>query len=226
MDDFNASKKTPLGERDLLVSGLTALDLALSENQIGQMLDFVRLISKWNKAYNLTAIRNQADMINLHLLDSLAMVSYIKGKRIVDVGTGAGLPGIPLALCLPEVQFTLLDSNAKKTRFVQQAILELKLSNVSVLHQRAEDHQPEQLYDAVITRAFASLADIIKLTTHLLAPEGELLAMKGQNMAEELVALPEAIAAKVRVTPVNVPGLEAGRCLVQISAETLKEAQS
>jgi 16S rRNA (guanine527-N7)-methyltransferase len=128
-------------------------------------------------------------------------------------------------LCLTSVLFCI-EHFMTQTRFVQQAILELKLSNVSVLHLRAEDHQPEQLYDAVITRAFASLADIIKLTTHLLAPEGELLAMKGQNMAEELVALPEAIAAKVRVTPVNVPGLEAGRCLVQISAETLKEAQS
>ena len=158
--------------RDILISGLNELGLQLTDVQLMQLLDFVQLIEKWNKAYNLTAIRNQEEMIRLHLLDSLAILPFIEGKHIIDVGTGAGLPGIPLAICLPELAFTLLDSNAKKTRFVQQAVLELGLKNVSICHQRAEAYCPEQKFNQVITRAFANLPDIIKSTKHLLAKKG------------------------------------------------------
>ena len=200
--------------RKILISGLQALNLALNEQQVEQLLGFVKLIEKWNKAYNLTAIRGREDMVRLHLLDSLAIAAYIEGKRVIDIGTGAGLPGIPLAICLPETKFTLLDSNAKKTRFVQQAILELKLKNATVFHRRVEHYQPELTFNTVITRAFASLSDIVKLTAHLLGKDGVLLAMKGQNPEAELAQ----VTAKTTLIPVNVPGCEAERCLVKISA--------
>jgi len=164
--------------RKILVSGLQSLNLSQAEDKIEQLLGFIKLIEKWNKAYNLTAIRNREDMVRLHVLDSLAIVPFIEGKRVIDIGTGAGLPGIPLAIYLPEIEFTLLDSNAKKTRFVQQAILELKLKNVSVCHNRVEQYHPEKGFDTVITRAFAGLSDIVELTAHLLNKDGLLLDMK------------------------------------------------
>lgn len=198
--------------RKILVSGTTSLNLNVTDEKIDQLLDFIKLIEKWNKAYNLTAIRDREEMVRLHILDSLAIVPHIEGKRIIDIGTGAGLPGIPLAICLPEVQFTLLDSNAKKTRFVQQVVLELKLKNVEVLHSRVENYHPEQTYDAVLTRAFAGLPDIVKLTAHLLNKGGVLLAMKGQNLDAELAG----IAAKKSVISVSVPGTDVERCLVRI----------
>ncbi len=222
MSHFITANTQDDGCRDILIAGLDALNLVLSEAQIEKLLRFVRLIEKWNKAYNLTAIRNQHDMVRLHLLDSLAMMPFIKGERVIDVGTGAGLPGIPLAICLPDVQFTLLDSNAKKTRFVQQAILELTLKNVVVYHNRVESFQPEPAFNTVITRAFASLADIIKLTTHLLVTNGVLLAMKGQNMDAELAQIADNRSVKTTVIAVNVPNIEATRCLVKI--ESLTEA--
>ena len=201
--------------RTLLESGLTTLNLPHTVEKIDQLLAFIKLIAKWNKAYNLTAVRNNEDMARLHILDSLAILPYIEGKRVIDIGTGAGLPGIPLAIFLPEVEFVLLDSNAKKTRFVQQVILELKLKNVSVIHSRAEDYQPELGFDSVTTRAFSSLPDMVKMTAHLLNPNGVILAMKGQ--------IPEAELAEIKTTatliPISVPEVEAERCLVRISSQ-------
>jgi 16S rRNA (guanine527-N7)-methyltransferase len=197
--------------KKILISGLESLNLSLSENQIEQLLDFIKLLEKWNKAYNLTAIRDREAMVSLHLLDSLAITPYIEGKKIIDIGTGAGLPGIPLAIYFPEIEFTLLDSNAKKTRFVQQAILELKLKNVSVCHSRVEQFHPENSFDTVITRAFASLSDIVEWTAHLLSKEGVLLAMKGQSPDVLIME-----SAKTTLIPVNVPGISADRCLVKI----------
>jgi 16S rRNA (guanine527-N7)-methyltransferase len=200
--------------RKILVSGIASLNLKVTDQQVDQLLNFIKLIEKWNKAYNLTAIRDRDEMARLHILDSLAIVPHIEGKRIIDIGTGAGLPGIPLAICLPEDGFTLLDSNAKKTRFVQQVVLELKLKNVEVLHSRVENYHPEQTYDAVLTRAFASLPDIVKLTAHLLSKEGVLLAMKGQSLDAELAE----ITAKKSVISVSVPGTDVERCLVRIQS--------
>ena len=197
--------------RKILISGLESLKLPLSEDKVEQLLDFIKLIDKWNKAYNLTAIRNREDMVRLHLLDSLAIAPFIEGKRVIDIGTGAGLPGIPLAIYLPETEFVLLDSNAKKTRFVQQAILELKLKNASVCHNRAEQYHPEKNFDYVITRAFAGLSDIVKLTSHLLSKDGVLLAMKGQ--APDLHKLGPVTTTLI---PVSIPGMTAERCLVRI----------
>ncbi|MDD5753874.1 MAG: 16S rRNA (guanine(527)-N(7))-methyltransferase RsmG, partial [Methylococcales bacterium] len=169
-------------------------------------------IEKWNKAYNLTAIRRRDEMVNLHLLDSVAILPYLEGKRMIDVGTGAGLPSIPLSIFRPDIEFQLLDSNAKKTRFVQQAILELKLPNVKVTHSRVEDFEPEQPFDTILTRAFASLPEIVELTQHLISENGTLLCMKGQTPDEELAA----VNAQTTLISINVPHIEAERCLVKI----------
>lgn len=198
--------------RKILLSGLDELELELSEDKVQQLLKFIALIEKWNKAYNLTSIRDKAEMVRLHLLDSLAVLSHIKGNRIIDIGTGAGLPGIPLAICRTDIDFTLLDSNAKKTRFVQQAVLELGLKNITVCHSRAEEYHPQQAFDVVLTRAFAGIDQIVALTGHLLSKDGVLLAMKGHMPDMEL----EKLHAKALVIPVHVPGVEAKRCLVRI----------
>lgn len=199
-------------EEKLLRDGLIALNLSVDDEKVAKLLAFIALIEKWNKAYNLTAIRRRAEMVNLHLLDSVAILPYLEGKRMIDVGTGAGLPSIPLAIYRPDIEFQLLDSNAKKTRFVQQAILELKLSNVKVTHSRVEDFEPEQPFDTVLTRAFASLPEIVDLTQHLISENGTLLCMKGQTPEDELAA----IDAHTTLISINVPNLDAERCLVKI----------
>jgi 16S rRNA (guanine527-N7)-methyltransferase len=208
--------------RTILVAGLSALELAVNEKQTGQLLAFISLIEKWNKAYNLTAIKARQDMARLHLLDSLTVTPYLEGRQIIDIGTGAGVPGIPLAICFPQLAFTLLDSNAKKTRFVQQAVLELKLSNVQIIHSRAEDYQPEQRFSTVLTRAYGQLPDIIESTRHLLAENGKMIALKGRCTELELAQ----VTAKKTVIPVHIPGVEAERNLVciQLNQEPSGEA--
>ncbi len=200
-------------EEKLLRDGLNTLKLSTNDDKVAKLLAFIALIEKWNKAYNLTAIRRRDEMVNLHLLDSIAILPYLEGKQIIDVGTGAGLPSIPLSIFRPDIEFQLLDSNAKKTRFVQQAILELKLSNVKVTHSRVENFQPEKLFDTVLTRAFARLPEIIDLTQHLISKNGVLLCMKGQMPEEELAA----VNAQTTLISISVPHLEAERCLVKIT---------
>ena len=199
--------------RQILQAGIDQLGLEATETQVDLLLDFVSLIEKWNKAYNLTAIRNRDEMVRLHILDSLAVLPFVTGQKIIDVGTGAGLPGIPLAILMPSVQFTLLDSNSKKTRFVQQAILELQLNNVEVVHGRVESLGHEGEYDAVLSRAFASLEEIMNLTEHLTQPEGVLIAMKGQKPESEL----KKIDRDYSVNSIMVPGVDAERCVVRIN---------
>ena len=172
-----------------LSAGLQALSLECTSIQQQQLLDFVRLLAKWNKVYNLTAVRDPEEMVTRHLLDSLAVLPYVQGSRVLDVGTGAGLPGIPLAIACPEREFTLLDSNSKKTRFVQQAVNELGLGNVRVVHARCEDFHPEQGFDVVLSRAFASIADMLASSGRHCAPHGRILAMKGADPADELMDL-------------------------------------
>ncbi|BBL56475.1 16S rRNA (guanine(527)-N(7))-methyltransferase RsmG [Methylomonas koyamae] len=198
--------------REKLRQGLAALGLSLEDGQIEALLRFVALMGKWNKAYNLTAVREPLDMVGLHILDSLAVLPHIKPELIADIGTGAGLPGIPLAICRPDCRFVLVDSNSKKTRFVQQAVLELKLTNVDVVHSRVEQFKPSRLFDTVLMRAFASMPDIVKMTGHLLAEDGVLLAMKGQQPVDELAG----IGAEYQVVPLAVPGIDAERCLIRI----------
>jgi len=199
--------------RNILVTGLADLDIEATEVQVDLLLDFVCLIEKWNKAYNLTAIRKREEVLRLHILDSLAVLPFVTGKNIIDVGTGAGLPGIPLAIFMPGVQFTLLDSNAKKTRFVRQAVMELKLKNVVVEHCRVEELKKAGQFDAVLSRAFASLHDIMQWTDYLLKQTGVLIAMKGQEPVKEL----EGLGRKYSVQSVVVPGVEAERCVVRIN---------
>ncbi|HIG65612.1 MAG TPA: 16S rRNA (guanine(527)-N(7))-methyltransferase RsmG [Methyloprofundus sp.] len=199
--------------RQLLIKGIEYLRLDVSPAQIDLLLAFVSLIQKWNKAYNLTAIRDRDEMLRLHILDSLAILPYVTGQKIIDVGTGAGLPGIPLAILMPEVQFTLLDSNSKKTRFVQQVVLELKLNNVEVVHSRVEKLGRAGEYDAVLSRAFASVDGIMNLTEHLLQAEGVLIAMKGQSPEAEL----KNIQRSYTVNSIVLPGVETERCVLRIN---------
>lgn len=199
--------------RQILQVGLEQLELEATEVQQKLLLAFVGLIEKWNKAYNLTAIRDRDEMLRLHILDSLAVLPFVTGQKIIDVGTGAGLPGIPLAILMPDIQFTLVDGNSKKTRFVQQVVLELQIKNVEVVHIRVENLGRDGEYDAVLSRAFASLKDIMNLTEYLLQPEGVLVAMKGQVPESELNKIDRAYS----VSPIVVPGVEAERCVVRIN---------
>ena len=173
----------------------------------------MKLLSKWNKTYNLTAVTDPEAMISSHLLDSLAINKYVKGNHIIDVGTGAGLPGIPLAIANPDRQFTLLDSLSKRTKFLQQVIYELKLENVSIVNSRSEDYEPEVKYDQIVTRAFASLKGMLEATRHLGSETAQFLAMKGANFAEELEEIADTYTI-VGIHRLTVPGLEAERHLI------------
>nr|WP_040260404.1 16S rRNA (guanine(527)-N(7))-methyltransferase RsmG [Pseudomonas massiliensis] len=178
-------------QRHELSTGAQALGLALTQEQEEQLLAYLALLIKWNKAYNLTAVRDPDEMVSRHLLDSLSVVPYIgQAERWLDVGSGGGMPGIPLAIMFPEKRITTLDSNGKKTRFQTQVKLELKLQNLEVVHSRVEAHQPTQPYEGIVSRAFSSLEDFANWTRHLGEPASQWLAMKGLHPTEELVALP------------------------------------
>ncbi len=197
-----------------LHKGLQDMGLALPQATEARLLDYLRLLEKWNRAYNLTAVRDPQEMVGRHLLDSLTVMPYVKGPRVLDAGTGPGLPGIPLALTLPELRFTLLDSNAKKTRFVTQAVHELGLANVAVVQARVEQFQPPERFDTVIARAFASIPDMLAATRHLCATGGRWLAMKGVFPQEELAGIPADYAAEAK--SLKIPGLAAARHVVII----------
>jgi len=201
--------------RTRLDQGLAALGLALPAPDRERLLAYVRLLAKWNIAYNLTAVRDPLEMVTRHLLDSLVIVPHLHGARVLDVGTGPGLPGIPLAVARPELAFTLLDANAKKTRFVVQAVGELALKNVEVVQSRVENYRPSRIFDTVVSRAFASIADMLAHARHLCAPGGRFLAMKGAYPEEELEALPAGY--DVEVVPLTVPGLDAARHVVIVT---------
>ncbi len=192
------------------------LNLNCSPLQLEKLLKYLELLQRWNKAFNLTAIRDPLQMVRLHLLDSLAIHPYVQGlKSIIDVGTGPGLPGIPLAILNPEINFTLLDSNGKKTRFLFQAINELKLTNASEINHRAEAYQPNQLFDAVISRAFSSISDMLNQCDHLVSDQGCFLAMKGKKPDSELSQMTKAYKV-VEVNEVNVPLIDSERHLIKI----------
>ena len=204
-----------------LEAGLAQANINLSASVQQNLLDYLALVQKWNKVHNLTAVRDPEEMVTLHLLDSLSVLPHIKSKRLLDVGSGAGLPGIPLALCLPDLQVTVMDSSHKKTSFMSQAKAELGITNLEVVCGRVEQYQPEQLFDIVISRAFSDLAEFMALTQHLCAPEGQWLAMKGVYPYDELAQLKMPPA---QVLPLNVPGLQAQRHLVFLSCNSLKTA--
>jgi 16S rRNA (guanine527-N7)-methyltransferase len=199
--------------------GSKKLGLSISPNTQQQLLDFLQLLQKWNKAYNLTAITDPREMLISHLLDSLSIAAHLKANRIIDIGTGAGFPGIPLALTFSEKQFVLLDSVGKKTAFLLQAVATLKLTNVSVVQARAEQYQPDNCFEALVCRAFGSIAEIIEKSQHLLCENGQWLLMKGEYPTDELanVQLP------YKVERLTVPGLNANRHLVVINNRKEKQ---
>ena len=196
--------------------GCDDLQLSLGSDQQARLIDYVALLSKWNTAYNLTAVREEADMVTRHLLDSLAIAPFLAGQRVLDVGTGAGLPGVPMAILFPQREFHLLDSNGKKTRFLFQVKTALRLDNMVVHQARVQSFRVVEPFDAVLSRAFASLQDMMHGCRHLLAPEGRLLAMKGAYPAQELDAIGQE-GAQVVVHPLVVPGLGEHRHLVEIA---------
>ena len=202
-------------KQDQLKRGLELLQLTCNEKQLNQLLNYLDLLERWNKAYNLTAIRDPFDMINLHLLDSLAISAELQGDRFIDVGTGPGLPGIPLAIMNQNKNFTLLDSNGKKTRFLFQTKLELGLDNISEVNQRVQDFHPKQTYDCVLSRAFSSLGDMVENCHHLLNQNGYFLAMKGKLPQAELSELPKNYKVE-KLHSINVPGVEGQRHLIKI----------
>lgn len=204
----------PLHSR--LASGLKKLGITVPDSDQQRFIAYVRLLAKWNNAYNLTAVRDPEEMITRHVLDSLTLLPYLHGKRLLDIGSGAGLPGIPLAIARPDLSFTLVDANAKKTRFIVQTIGELGLKNVDVVQVRVENYRPAQKFDTLMSRAFASIADMLANTQHLCAPDGRFLAMKGVHPREELTTIPAGYAVQ-EVAALQVPGLAAARHVVIIT---------
>lgn len=173
--------------RARLELGVDRLGLQFPDDTLGRLLEFIALLQKWNRTFNLTAVRDPLQMVERHLLDSLTVLPFLHGRRILDIGTGAGLPGIPLALASPERDFVLLDSNGKKIRFVRQAILQLGMQRAEAVQSRVEAYRPALPFDTLITRAFAPLPKMLELTRHLLADgESRMLAMKGSLPLDEI----------------------------------------
>ena len=203
---------------DQLKRGLIALGLTLERDIQQRLLDYIALIEKWNQIYNLTAIREPEKMVSHHLLDSLAVAPHLHAKRLLDVGSGAGLPGIPLALAKPDTHVTLLDSNHKKAAFLNQAVMELKLKNAEVCSERVESWQTQNRFDVIISRAFSDMGEFVRITRHLLAPDGIFAAMKGLHPYEEIDKLPPGCKVQ-QVLPLAIPGLEGARHLVLIGQD-------
>ncbi|MET0229744.1 MAG: 16S rRNA (guanine(527)-N(7))-methyltransferase RsmG [Rhodanobacteraceae bacterium] len=197
--------------RRRLVAGLSALSLALDDAAIERLLDYVALLERWNAAYNLTAVRDPAEMVTRHLLDSLAIAPHVTGATLADLGSGAGLPGVALAIVAPEREILLVDSNGKKARFLREAVRKLALAKTRVAESRVEN--AEGTFDCITARAFASLGDMLAWGGHLLAPDGRWLALKGRFPDDELAGIPTAFEVE-KTIELKVPGLDAERHLV------------
>jgi 16S rRNA (guanine527-N7)-methyltransferase len=195
---------------ELLNQGARQMDIELSLSQNSKLLQYLELIIKWNKTYNLSAIRNSEEGIEKHLLDSLSIVAYIKSGLLLDVGSGAGLPGIVISIMKPELAITVLDTVGKKCRFMQYAKTQLQLKNLTVVNQRVEDYQPKQCFSQITSRAFADVNKTLKLTQHLLCDNGHYLLMKGSNIARE------NLSANMRQYALNTPISLGKRFLIEI----------
>ena len=206
-----AKAKADLEER--LEQELPSVGVTPTKEQVVALARFLRLLDKWNKAFNLTAVRDPHEMIGRHVLDSMSALPYLNGISILDVGTGAGLPGIPLALVDPRRQFSLLDSAAKKVRFVRHAVGELVIGNVSVVHERVEDFAPADSFDTVLCRAFTSVGNFIRRCGHLAGVGGRLVAMTGRFPEQEITGLPAGWEA-TEVAAIDIPGLAGERHIV------------
>jgi 16S rRNA (guanine527-N7)-methyltransferase len=199
--------------KTLLERGIAQLAVGLPDGTVDRLLDYRELLERWNSAYNLTAVRDDREMVTRHLLDSLAILPYVHGRSLADLGTGPGLPGIPLALAEPAREVLMVDSNGKKVRFLREAIRSLKLGNARALQSRVEE--VEGTFECITARAFASLADMLGWGGHLLAPGGTWLAMKGKHPAEELNGVPAGFVVEA-IHALSVPGVEGERHLVVI----------
>ena len=201
-----------------LQSGLHSLHLDVPAAQQQALLAYLDLLVTWNKSFNLTAIRDPLAMVSQHLLDALVALPFVTRGPVLDVGTGAGLPGIPLAIARPDLHFTLLDSNGKKIRFIKQVVITLQLANVDVIQSRVENYQANTVFSLIVSRAFSSLEQLIRLSRHLLAPQGEWLAWKGQLEDAELQAV-AALAEIQAAQPIHLPKVNAIRQLVRLCAK-------
>lgn len=202
--------------RPRLADGLAALAIAVEDDVLTKLLRYLDLLVTWNSAFNLSGIRDPEEMLSRHLLDSLSILSAIEGPRVLDIGTGAGLPGIPLAIARPDIAFHLLDANGKKMRFLFEVKTQLALTNVVLLHARAEDLPSATTFDTVVSRAVGTLAELQRLGAPRLEPHGQLLAMKSTPSADELAAVEPPYTVR-RVTELSVPGITTPRTLVCIA---------
>lgn len=205
--------------KNKLIRLIEQTDLSVSEPQIDLLVGYVERLDKWNKAYNLTSVRDPQQMLVKHIVDSLVVSPYLsktpcKNRKFIDVGTGPGLPGMPLAITNPELEFSLLDSLGKRIRFITQACHEMKVSNVTPIQSRVEDHHGE--YAGVLSRAFASISDMVNWSHHLVAPDGRFFALKGQVDKEEIEDLPNFVKVE-EIIKLSVPELEGERHLVVLS---------
>ncbi|MGH8145095.1 MAG: 16S rRNA (guanine(527)-N(7))-methyltransferase RsmG [Rhodanobacteraceae bacterium] len=205
---------SPSSLASLLADGLTAMSLDLAPGTQAKLLAYLDLLAKWNRTYNLTAVRAPEAMVARHLLDSLAVLPFIHGHTLVDLGSGAGLPGIPLAIARPDLAVTLIESNGKKARFLREAVRALPLANVVVEQARVQEATGR--YDTVTARAFANLADMLGWGSHLLAEDGRWLALKGHADPAEIASIPDAFRL-LAVHPLAVPGTDGERCVIELA---------
>jgi 16S rRNA (guanine527-N7)-methyltransferase len=204
------------GERDILASGARELGIELDAARAETLLNLVDALEQGNAQFNLTAIRDRPGMLRKHVLDSMSVAPYLRGERIADVGTGAGFPGLVLAVVDPQRSFTLIEATGKKARFVEQTVQRIGCGNVLVVNSRAESYRPSELFDTVVARALSSLADFVAYAGHLCAPGGRLLAMKGKRPDAEISALPKSFRV-LAVHRLSVPGLTDERHLVELT---------
>lgn len=202
--------------KEMIESALSKNNIQLSSAQIDKLESYLYLIQQWNKVFNLTAVTDLQEMVYIHLIDSLSILNYLTGTSLLDVGSGAGLPGLPLAIANPNLSVTLIDKSGKKTRFLTQMLAELNLTNVNVVHARVEDLKLANGFDCIVSRAFASIVQYVKMTAHLLKPDGQILAMKGKYPEEEIQDLPEDFVIQ-QVVKLNIIGLTAERHLLCIT---------
>lgn len=199
----------------LLNTALLQNHLQINDEAKKKFLVYLELLQTWNRVFNLTSITDPKEMVYLHLIDSLVVAPYVTGQTCLDVGTGAGLPGIPLAILNPTQTWVLLDKNSKKTRFLTQAIAELGLKNISVVHRRSEDFHPSHCFDSILSRALGTLAMFVTSTAHLLCPNGSFIAMKGKTYQDEIAALPKTVAV-TDITRLDIQGINIERHLVRL----------
>jgi 16S rRNA (guanine527-N7)-methyltransferase len=220
---LSSSSLTRESEHDVLTAGARQIGIPLDAESGERLLRLVDELELGNAQFNLTAIRDRPGMLTKHILDSLSLQPYLRGNRVADIGTGAGFPGLPLAIVNPERRFTLVEATGKKARFVEQTVQALGCRNVQVVHSRAESYRPFELFDTVVARALSSLADFAAYAGHLCTPDGRLLAMKGKRPDEEISALPKSFRV-LAVHRVKLPGLDDERHLVELKCVRPKPA--